>query len=128
MADYTKGIYIDGEYFDIPLISIKRSADVLDKYAKRTEDGDLKREIIGVYLNYTLSVGTVNDSATYNRLWDKLTEPTEFHTIAVPFGNGYHSFVGYISSVSDEYQKVLNGDTKFQGLTCKFTSKAPTRR
>lgn len=128
MADYTQGIKIDGMFFDIPMVSLKRTADVLDKYAKRTEDGDLKREIIGVYYNYQLSVGIVNDDNLYNALWNKLTEPTEFHTIELPTSNGTYSFVGYISSVSDEYRKITGTKAQFQGLTCKFTSKSPSRR
>ncbi len=31
--EYTQGIRIDGIYFDVPLVSIKRTADFLDKYA-----------------------------------------------------------------------------------------------
>ena len=114
--------------FDIPLVSLKRTADVLDKYAKRTEDGDLKREIIGVYYNYQLSVGIVNDANLYQALWEKLTEPTEFHTIEIPDGKGTYEFVGYISSVSDEYKKIMDNTASFQGLTCKFTAKTPSRK
>lgn len=110
------------------MISLKRTADVLDKYAKRTEDGDLKREIIGVYYNFTLSVGIVNNAQLYQALWDKLTEPTEFHEIELPNGTGVYRFTGYISSVSDEYRKVTEGGASFQGLTCKFTAKTPSRR
>lgn len=126
--DYTQGIQIDGILFDIPLVSIKRTADVLDKYANRTEDGDLKREIIGVYFNYQMSVGIVENQALYDALWDKLTEPTEFHEITLPTSNGTYTFTGYISSVSDEYRKITDSGATFQGLTCKFTSKKPTRR
>ena len=126
--DFTQGIKIDNIYFDIPLVSLKRKADVLDKYANRTEDGDLKREIIGVYFNFELTVGTVNDSALYQSLWNKLTEPTEFHTIELPDINGVYRFTGYISSVSDEYMKIKNNSASFQGLTAKFTAKAPARR
>ena len=43
---------IDGVEFDIPLVALKRESAVLDKYATRTEGGDLQREIIGVYYNY----------------------------------------------------------------------------
>lgn len=126
--DYTQGIKIDGIFFDIPLVSIKRTADVLDKYANRTEDGDLKREIIGVYFNYQMSVGIVENQALYDALWDKLTEPTEFHEITLPTSDGTYTFTGYISSVSDEYRKITDSGATFQGLTCKFTSKKPTRR
>ena len=54
---FTRGIYIDGEYFNIPIVSIKRNADFLDKFAERVETGGLQRELIGVYFNYTMSVG-----------------------------------------------------------------------
>lgn len=125
---YTQGISIDGIHFDIPMISLKRTADVLDKYANRTEDGDLKREVIGVYYNYQLSVGVVENQSVYDALWDKLTEPTEFHEITLPTSEGTYTFTGYVSSVSDEYRKITPTGATFQGLTCKFTSKKPSRR
>ena len=126
--DFTQGIKIDNIYFDIPMVSLKRNADVLDKYANRTEDGDLKREIIGVYYNFTLTVGVVENPAVYQSLWDKLTEPTEFHTVELPDINGVYRFTAYISSVSDEYMKIKNNSASFQGLTAKFTAKSPARR
>jgi len=127
MATYTQGITIDGTYYDIPLISIKRTADFLDKYAERTEDGDMKRELIGVYYNYQLSIGVVDDDTLYMSFWDKLTEPTEFHDFIVPTTNGKYFFRGYISSVSDEIEKVYSDTARFKGLSCKFTAKAPAR-
>ena len=42
---FTRGIYIDGEYFNIPIVSIKRNADFLDKFAERVETGELQREL-----------------------------------------------------------------------------------
>ena len=47
-------IMIDGKGYGVGLVQIKRKADVLDKYAKRTVSGDLRREILGVYFNYEL--------------------------------------------------------------------------
>lgn len=127
--EFTRGISIDGQYFDIPLVSLKRKADVLDRYAKRNEAGDLLRKIIGVYFNYTLAVGVVNDANTYNALYDKLTEPTEFHEISLPINGGAtYTFTAYISSVEDEYLKITDSGAQFQNLTCKFTAKSPARR
>ena len=127
MSTYTQGIKIDGTMFDIPLVSIKRTADVLDKYAERTEDGDLKREVLGVYFNFQLSIGTIDDDNLYESLWDKLTEPVDFHDFELPITNGIHKFRGYISSVSDEIEKVYSDTAKFKGLSCKFTAKKPAR-
>lgn len=128
MAEYTQGIYIDGNLYDVPFISIKRTFDVLDKYAERNEeDGDLLREILGVYANYSLSFGTIDDDDTYESLIDKLTEPVAFHDFELPNTKGSFKFKGYISQVSDEMEKILDNTVKFQGLTCKFTMKKPFR-
>ena len=124
---YTQGIKIDNVQFDIPMISIKRTADFLDKYAERTEDGDLKRELIGVYFNYQMSFGTIDDDETYKRLFDKLTEPVEYHDFELPTVGGTYGFKGYISGVSDEIEKILSDTAKFKGLQCKFTAKRPAR-
>ncbi len=125
---YTQGIYIDGILFDIPLVSIKRSFDVLDKYAERNEeDGDLLREILGVYANYTLTFGVIDDDDLYEQLIDKLIEPIEFHDFVLPSTKKSFAFKGYISQVSDEMEKILSDTVKFQGLTYKFTMKKPFR-
>lgn len=126
---FEKGIKVDGTHFDIPLVSLKRSADFLDKFAERTEDGDLARELIGVYYNYTLTVGDSDafGETDYDAFWDKMTEPVEFHEISIPTKNGYYTFVGYVSSVSDEYKKILNDEAEFKSFTCKFTAKSPSR-
>ena len=53
---YTQGLIIDGITYNIPLVSIQRTLDFLEKYAERTEDGDIKIESIGLYKNYTISI------------------------------------------------------------------------
>lgn len=128
MQKYTQGIYVDGTFFDIPLLTMQRNADFLDKYAERNEDGDLSRELIGVYYNYTLSVGTVNDVELYKKFWDKITEPVPFHDFELPDSTGTYEFRGYVSSVSDKVEKIYDTKTVFTGFTCKMTAKAPARR
>ncbi len=127
---FQKGIKVDGIHFDIPMVSLKRTADFLDKYAERTEDGELHRELIGVYYNYTLTVGTSTafGDTDYDAFFMKMTEPVEFHEISVPVRGGYYTFTGYISSVSDEYKKILENEAEFAGFTCRFTAKSPARR
>ena len=47
MMKFHKGIKIDGVFFDIPMVSLKRNADFLHKYAERNEEGELLAEITG---------------------------------------------------------------------------------
>ena len=125
---YTQGIYIDGMYFDVPLVSVKREAKVLDKFAEREEEsGDMLRELLGVYLNYTMNFGTIDDDDLYERLFDKLTEPVAFHDVTLPSTKKSYTFKCYVSSVSDEMEKIMDDTVKFTGLTCKYIAKAPWR-
>lgn len=129
MSKVKRGIIVDGIYFNIPIVSLKRRADFLDKYAERVETGELKRELIGVYYNFDLTVGSSSDFGfvDYNAFWDKMTEPSEFHSISVPIDGGYYTFTGYISSVSDEYESILDNEAEFKAFTCKLTAKMPAR-
>jgi hypothetical protein len=120
-------LYIDENTYNIPIISCKRSADFLDKYANRTEDGTLSRELIGVYFNYKLELGTITDTTIYQELWNKLTEPEEFHTVTVPDESGDYTFTAYFSNISDELKKQKNGKNYWTGLTVNFTAKSPAR-
>lgn len=126
---YTQGIYIDGVFYDIPFIQIKRNADFLEKYAKRNEAGTMLMETIGVYYNYQVKIGTVNDAVVYNKLFEHITDPeNRYHTVKLPDGMNEFSFVGYFSSISDEVEKVLEQGVEFKSLSFKMTSQKPTKK
>lgn len=125
---FTQGICIDGKSYNVPLVSVKRNFDVLDKFAERNEEnGDLLREILGVYANYTMSFGIIEDDDLYESLIDRLTEPEEFHEFSIPTTRGLFTFNGYISQVSDEVLRIYEDTATFQNLTCRFTMKKPFR-
>lgn len=121
-------LYIDGTRYDVPVAGVKRTADVLDKYASRTENGSLKRKIIGVYFNYEITFGDTLDTEAYNALFNKLTEPVEFHEITVPASGGDFTFIAYISKVSDDMLAQYSGKNYFGGLKASFTAQNPARR
>ena len=120
-------LVIDGQSYDVPVLSVKRTADFLDKYASRTEDGVMQREIIGTFFNYKLELGRARSPAEYQRLWNKLTDPTEFHEVTVPDEKGWYTFTAYFSNVSDQLKVIENGTPIWRGLTVNFTARSPAR-
>lgn len=121
-------IVIDGTTFDIPVTGIKRNAEFLDKFAERTEDGVLHRELIGVYFNYLLEFGRTTNTTEYAALWEKLTEPEEFHTVTVPdLDAAPLTFTAYFAGVSDELRKDTTAKTFWKNLRVNFIAKEPTR-
>ena len=120
-------LYIDGIGYKIDVLSVKRTADFLDKYAERTENGDLERELIGVYFNYKLQLGPGIARTEYARLWDKLTEPVEFHEVTVPDEDGDYTFTAYFSNVADELLRKVAEKNYWKNLTVNFIAKKPAR-
>jgi len=121
-------IIIDGETFDIPIISLDESCDFLDKFAERTVDGKLKRELIGVYFNQQIRFGAPTDTAELAALWEKLTEPVEFHTVTVPDADGVDfTFSAYFANVRRSLRKHTAAKTFWKSLTVNFIAEEPAR-
>ena len=120
-------LIIDGTDYDVPIVSIKRKAEFLDKYGERTVDGVLHREMIGVYINYYIQFGTGSDVDAYAALWEKITEAEEFHTISIPDGDGVHEFTGYFSNISDKMFRYKDPQAFYKDLTLNIISRDPTR-
>ena len=127
---FTQGIFIDKTFYDIPLVSIKRNADFLEKFAERNEAGEIIGETIGVYYNYTVNIGVINDPVLYKKLFEDLTSCRNRYNREVILPNDRNDFVfhGYFSSISDEVSKVFDNHVEYKGLTFKMTSRVPTKK
>lgn len=121
-------IIIDDTEFDIPIKRLICKGEVLDKYAERTNDGKLHREIIGVYFNYQLEFArSATNTTVYSALWQKLTEPEEFHTVTLPDEDGNFTFEAYISNVGHELVKDKETQKYWKNLTANFIAREPAR-
>ena len=121
-----KKTIIDGVEYNIPIIELPRSFEILDKVAERTEDGGLYREVLGTYLNHDgVIFGTLNDVATYDALIDVLIKPIPYHVITLPISNKYGTANWYISGVKDTVDIELSDGTHFKALTCNLKATVP---
>ena len=99
-------IIIDSVTYDVPVIEISETCNFLDKYAERTEDGVLHRELIGTFHNQKIQFGSPDNMTDYNLLWAKLTEADEFHIVTVPDVDGADfTFTAYFSNVTRGLKK-----------------------
>jgi len=123
-------ITIDGVAYDVPIVGeIERTFETLDKYAERTVDGKLHRELIGVYVKYKVTFGKSGSNPTaYAQLVDKLTFPTEFHTVILPTESGAVTFVGYFAGVRDAIYRVKGTERYAKGLSVTIIPRDPTRK
>ena len=78
---------------------IKVTYSVFDKYADRSMDGLLNREISTKKIKYTLNWNYIPDSAEFVALWNLLASLPEYATITAPHPDGtMHTFEGYVGA------------------------------
>lgn len=122
-------ITVDGTTYNVPIESLEDSLEFLDKYAERTEDGILHRELIGTFPKQSLVFGTPQtaaERAEYASLWSKLAEAVEFHTVTVPDEDSVDfTFEAYVSNLSRKLKKWNGSKTQWGGYTVNFTAQAP---
>lgn len=119
-------IKIDGLEFGVDILSIDMAADMLDKFAERTSNGVLRRELIGVYYNFGITFASgYKNPAEYARLWRKLTEAVEFHTVTLWDEVGEYTQVGYFAETRHSISKLVNGTPYWKSLSTSFIAKEP---
>lgn len=123
----SKWLQIDGEEYQVAVIALQRSGDILDLEANRSEDGVLHRDqVIGTFYNYQLGIIAPSDPALYERLWWKITEPVGSHSVQLPYQTS--PFDGYFSSIKDNVKLIKSDGTIIgTGISCKLTAMSPSR-
>lgn len=120
-----KYLIVDGVEYRVGVISLKRKGDILDKTANRTEDGDLHREVIGTYYNFSMTIRPGTDTELYDRLFWVLTEPVAYHMVQLPTMN--EAVQMYFGSVQDEVKFTDGEETYYKDMTCNVVCKKPSR-
>lgn len=118
-------ITIDGTVFEVNITSFTETSEFADKYADRTEDWDLSRELAGIFFNYELTLGENQNQVKAQALYDKIHEFTEYHEVTLPHGTGTQTYQAYITGTERSLKKRINGVNKWGGFTIKFIAKKP---
>lgn len=123
-------ITIDGMDFTAAVTKLQRSFSVLDsENTGRTLAGDMQRDVIGTYYNYTVDIDTSFLSRSeYDTLYEKLSSPDEFHTMVLPYGQTTYSFKAYVTSGKDELKRIDKNGNLWDGISVNFIAKSPKRR
>lgn len=118
-------------YPKIHVVKLTRKFSIVDgPLAGRNVRGDMIRDVIGTYFNYTLELMCDNLSQEeYYQLYMRIAAPTDSHTLTVPFNGYMYDFEGYITSGEDELKHMSETQGNFwQGITCDFIAMKPAVR
>lgn len=120
-------IKIDGKDYDVINSELTRSFQVLDGgNAGRTLDGEMHRDVIGTYYNYTWKLEPKNIE-DYSELYDVLSSPDDYHTITIPYNQSTKTFKAYVTNGQDQLRRQEDGINYWTGLSVNFIAISPNR-
>ena len=132
MASIQNIVSIDGKYYNIfiPAGGIRRSFSIADTdNAGRNIRGDMIRDVVGTYYNYTVAFDTrYLDFDEYDELYDVLTAPVDSHIVTVPYGQSTHTYQAYVTGGSDVLDRIDANGNHWSGVSVNFIAMKPARR
>lgn len=121
-------IKIDGIEYDIKVTSLKQEGTFVDKSAERTEDWDLQREVAGLFFNYRVKLGDIQNKEVAYDFFNKICEVVDFHTVELPHNDGTLTFKAYVTGVTRNLLKYKENNNKWGGYEVRFIAKEPQFR
>lgn len=117
---------IDGTGYRVHVLKLTRAFSVLDtERTGRTMDGQMYREPIGTFYNYTMTVAPAGDSQDLEKFWEVISQPRSSHDCCFPYGQKTLSQKMYITSGEQELIR-WDRDGNFWGeITVNFIAMGP---
>lgn len=125
-------VIIDGRNYNltIPEGGIVRKFEIVDTdKAGRLITGQMQRDIIGTYYNYTIEFRTKNTTrAKYDEFYETITAPVDSHDITVPYGQDVLTFKAYVTNGQDTLVRIDKDGNRWEGISVNFIAMSPKRR
>lgn len=123
----TKLFTIDGVGYNVDVTKLTRKFSVLDTdKTGRTTDGEMYRDTVGTFYNYTMSVRSKSeDSAALDAFWEAISKPVASHVCTFPYGQDILSQRMYVTSGEQDLQ-LLSAETAHWGeIKLNFIAMGP---
>lgn len=92
--------YIDGVGYNVHVLKLTRKFSVLDSECSgRTMDGQMYREPIGTFYNYSMTVAPrAGAEADMEAFWQAISQPHQSHICVFPYGQDTLAQSMYVTS------------------------------
>lgn len=127
----TVPITLDGtEYPNIHVVTLTRSFQALDgENAGRLMTGDMERDLIGTYYNYSCEIDADDASPEeYDAFYEAISAPVDSHALTVPYGQHMYTFRAYVTNGEDTLLGMFPTFNRWGGLSFNFIAMSPARR
>lgn len=114
---------INGRAYNVGAVSIIRKPSIDRIDLGKTMDGKKHNYPNGTYFDYEISINTRGmDLAEYDALFEAITNPVEYQTVTMPYGQTEITFDAVVKSGSDKL--IANSEKYKKWGNLKFTVEA----
>lgn len=118
---------MDGQAYNVQVMSLKRSFDIKEAIAaKYTQSGEIYRDLVGTYYNYTITVREKDgDREALDAFWDAVSSPVASHECVFPYNQETLSQKMYVKTGSQDISRLYEDGAVWKDITIQFIAKEP---
>lgn len=118
---------MDGETYNVQVMSLKRSFEIKEAIsAKYTQSGDIYRDLVGTYYNYTITVREKNgDREALDAFWNAISSPVASHNCVFPYNQTTLSQKMYVKTGVQAIGRLREDGASWKDITVQFIAKEP---
>ena len=123
----TSAFLLDGVAYNVIVTKLTRKFSVLDSdKAGRTQDGEMYRDIIGTFYNYSMVVEqNGGDVDSMEAFWEAISKPQKSHVCVFPYGQKTLTQRMYITSGEQDLRLKTEKRTDWGEMSLSFVAMSP---
>ena len=118
---------VDGVTYNVHVTDLVRKFSVLDTdKSGRTMDGEMYRDPIGTYYNYTMTISPKDDDiAAMDAFWDTISKPQKCFNCTFPYNQTTLSQKMYVTSGEQSVKRITGERVHWGEITINFIAMSP---
>lgn len=118
---------LDGESYNVSVTKLTRKFSVLDTdKTGRTQNGEMYRDPIGTYYNYSMTVCARNsDEAALDAFWEAISRPDVSHVCVFPYGQETLTQKMYVTSGEQSLRLMTEEKNYWDEISINFIAMSP---
>lgn len=123
----TELFILDGISYNVDVMSLAREFSVVENAASGvTQNGEIYRDPIGTYYNYTMTVAQKgNDFSSLDAFWDAISTPDVSHVCVFPYNQTTMTQRMYVTAGTQNVRRIRPGRVEWDEIVVSFTAMAP---
>ncbi len=118
---------MDGVAYNVSVTKLTRKFSVLDsEKSGRTQDGEMYRDPIGTFYNYSMTVQARNgDNAAMDAFWEAISQPVASHVCTFPYGQKTLTQRMYITAGEQDMRLLTEQSSHWGEVNINFVAMSP---